>query len=231
MKALVLAGGEGRRLRPILGDLPKCLADVQGRPFIEHQIELLKSEGITEFVLCVGLGANLVRGALGDGRRLGISIEYSYEEEPLGTGGAIKNASSYIGPTFVCINGDTLVEFSLRDMEEVHSNSGAVGTILFERASVRGRGTLELASDGRVLAFSEKVEPDACGYINCGYYLMEKEILEHIPTQRCVSLEREIFPELLSSGLKLFAVKARGAFVDIGTPKDYLLIREKGWKK
>jgi NDP-sugar pyrophosphorylase family protein len=231
MKALILAGGEGHRLRSVLGDLPKCLARVQGRPFIEYQIELLKSQGIREFVLCVGLGANLVQRALGGGERLGVSIEYSPEEKPLGTAGAIKNASPHIDGRFFCGNGDTLVEFSLKDMEESHANAGAIGTILFRKADATGRGTIKIGQEGQVLGFAEKVQRDTAAFINCGFYMMEKGILEHIPTEQRVSLEEEIFPKLLSSGLKLFAFPAHGAFVDIGTPGDYLLIKEKGWKQ
>jgi NDP-sugar pyrophosphorylase family protein len=231
MKALVLAGGEGRRLRPVLGDLPKCLAQVQGRPFIEYQIELLKSEGIREFILCVGLGANLVQRVLGNGERLGVSISYSTEETPLGTAGAIKNAGAHIDGRFLCTNGDTLVEFSLKDMEESHVNAGAVGTIVFRMNDATGKGTIKIGPGGLVRGFEEKTQHGAAAFINCGFYLMEKELLEHIPSGQPVSLEEEIFPKLLSSGLKLFAFPARGVFVDIGTPEEYLLIREKGWKQ
>jgi NDP-sugar pyrophosphorylase family protein len=231
MKALVLAGGEGRRLRPVLGDLPKCLAQVQGRPFIDHHIELLKSEGIREFVLCVGLGASLVQRVLGNGGRLGVSISYSTEEKPLGTAGAIKNAGAHIDGRFLCTNGDTLAEFSLKDMEESHVSAGAVGTILFRRDEVTGKGTIKIGPGGQVLGFEEKTQHDAPVFINCGFYLMEGELLEHIPSGQRASLEEEIFPKLLSSGLKLFAFPAGGAFVDIGMPEEYLLIREKGWKR
>jgi NDP-sugar pyrophosphorylase family protein len=230
MKALVLAGGEGRRVRSVLGDLPKCLAQVQGRPFIEHQIELLKSEGVREFVLCVGLGANLVQRVLGHGERLGVSISYSTEEKPLGTAGAIKNARANIDGRFLCTNGDTLVEFSLKDMEESHVNAQAVGTILFRMDDAAGKGTIKIGPGGGVMGFEEKSQHNAAAFINCGFYLMEEELLEHIPSGEPVSLEEEIFPKLLSSGLKLFAFPARGAFVDIGTPEEYLRIREKGWK-
>jgi NDP-sugar pyrophosphorylase family protein len=231
MKALILAGGEGRRLRPILGDLPKCLAEVRGRPFIEHQIELLKSEGIRELVLCVGLGADLVQRTLGNGERLGVSIEYSTEEKPLGTAGAIKNASTFIDGRFLCGNGDTLVEFSLKDMEKSHAKAGAIGTILFKMADATGRGTINVDSNQQVLGFAEKAERDTPALINCGFYMMEKEILEHIPSEQFVSLEEKVFPELLSTGFRLFAFPAHGVFVDIGTPEDYTLVREKGWKQ
>jgi NDP-sugar pyrophosphorylase family protein len=231
MRALILAGGEGRRLRPVLGELPKCLAEVRGRPFIEYQIELLKTAGIREFVLCVGLGANLIETALGDGARLGVSIVYSLERSPLGTAGAIKNASSYIDGRFLCANGDTLVEFSLTDMERSHADARAIVTILFKESDATGRGTIRLGSGGQVLGFAEKAKRDTPALINCGFYLMEKETVEHISAGKHVSLEEEIFPKLLSSGLQILAFQTHGAFVDIGTPEDYSLIREKGWKQ
>ncbi|MCX5800922.1 MAG: sugar phosphate nucleotidyltransferase [Candidatus Eisenbacteria bacterium] len=231
MKALILAGGEGRRLRAVLGKVPKCLAEVRGRPFIEHQIELLKSEGVREFVLCVGPGGNLIQRTLGGGGRLGVSIEYSREGKPLGTAGAIKNASSFIDGRFLCVNGDTLVEFSLKDMESGHAGAGAIGTILFKTADAAARGTIEVGAGGQVLGFAEKTERGGPAFINCGFYLMEREILDHIPGGQGVSLEEEIFPKLLRSGLSLFAFPARGAFIDIGTPESYSLMREKGWKQ
>jgi len=231
MRALILAGGEGLRLRPVSGDLPKCLAEVGGRPFIEHQIELFKGEGITEFVLCVGIGAGLVKEALGDGRKLGVSIEYSLEETPLGTAGAIKNASPLIDGRFLCANGDTLVEFSLSEMEAAHATARAVTTILFKETIATGRGTIKLGSNNEIKGFAEKASRDALGLINCGYYIMERDVLSRIPPGKRVSLETETLPELISSGARVAGFPARGDFVDIGTPEDYGRIKEKGWRR
>jgi mannose-1-phosphate guanylyltransferase len=231
MKALILAGGEGRRLKPLAGDLPKCLVPVQGRPFIEHQIELLRSQGVEEFVLCVGLGAPMVEETLGDGSALGVSVSYSSEEVPLGTAGAVKNASSFIDDTFFCVNGDTLVEFSLAEMEESHSRVGAMASILSrEVEDATGRGILEIGPRGEILSFQEKSRSASPALINCGVYLMEREVLEHIPPGQKVSLETEVFPGLVSPRSKLVAFITKGAFVDIGTPDEYVRIKEKGWR-
>jgi len=233
MKALILAGGEGRRLRSMSGQLPKCLMPVQGRPFIEHQIEFLKLKGIGEFVVCAGHGASLLEERLGEGIHLGVAVEYSLEQMPLGTAGAIKNAEGLIdGSQFLCVNGDTLVDFSLREMAKLHRDSRAIATILSGRVEdATGRGTIRTGLEGEILGFEEKAYSGNPGLINCGFYLMENVILDHIPSGRKVSLEREIFPGLLSSGLRLSAFPAKGAFVDIGTPDEYLRIRNKGWKQ
>jgi NDP-sugar pyrophosphorylase family protein len=231
MKALILAGGEGRRLQSVAGGLPKCLVPVQGRPFIEHQIELMKSNGIREFVLCVGLGAQKVIETLGDGSSLGISVSYSVEDVPLGTGGAIKNASAFIEGTFLCMNGDTLVEFSLAEMEQRHREVGAVATIVSRQVQdATGRGILEIGPGREILSFEEKSRSANPAFINCGVYLMESGVLGHIPLGQNVSLEKEVFPGLVSSQSRLLAFVTEGAFVDIGTPDEYARIREKGWK-
>jgi mannose-1-phosphate guanylyltransferase len=231
MKALVLAGGEGLRLKPLLGTLPKCLAPVQGRPFIEWQIQLLREHGFREFVLCVGVGARAVTGLLGDGSRLAVAIQYSFEVTPLGTGGAIKNASGLVAGRFLCANGDTLAEFSLTEMEARHESLGARVSVLCRKvADVAEKGTLVVGEGGRILRFDEKTAEGSSGLINCGFYLMEEDVLDCVAPGQPVSLEKETFPRLLESGVKLAACETSGAFVDIGTPKEYLRVKDGGWR-
>ncbi len=231
MKALVLAGGEGLRLKPLLGPLPKCLAPVQGRPFIEWQIELLKEHGFREFVLCVGVGAQAVRELLGDGSRLDVAVQYSFEETALGTGGAIRNASGFLAGRFLCANGDTLAEFSLSEMESRHEALGARVSVLCRvAADATGKGTLVVGERGRILRFDEKTAAGASGLINCGFYLMEKDVLDCVAPGRPVSLEKETFPRLLESGAALAACETSGAFVDIGTPEEYARVKHGGWR-
>ena len=231
MKALVLAGGEGLRLRPLLGLLPKCLAPVQGRPLLEWQIELLKEHGLAEFVLCVGVGARTVTGLLGDGSRLNVSIQYSFETAPLGTAGALRNAYGLLEGRFLCANGDTLAEFSLEEMESSHEALGARATVLCRRAAdATGKGTLVVGERGRILRFDEKTAAGSAGLINCGYYLMDKDVLDSVPRGRAVSLEKETFPGLLEDGVTLAACETSGAFVDIGTPEEYLRVKDGGWR-
>ncbi|MBN1504076.1 MAG: NTP transferase domain-containing protein [Candidatus Eisenbacteria bacterium] len=231
MKALVLAGGEGLRLKSVLGPLPKCLAPVQGRPFVEWQIELLREQGLGEFVLCVGVGARAVTQALGDGSRLKVAIRYSLEDAALGTAGAVRNASRFLDGRFLCVNGDTLAEFSLAEMEARHEALGARVTVLCRRvADATGKGVLAVGESGRVLRFEEKTAEGSPGLINCGYYLMETDALDRVAPGRAVSLETEVFPELLKSGVPLAAHETSGAFVDIGTPDEYLRVKEKGWR-
>ncbi len=230
MKALVLAGGEGLRLKPLLGPLPKCLAPVRGRPFVELLIELLRQQGLTEFVLCVGIGAQAVKDVIGDGSRLGVEVQYSFEGSPLGTGGAVRNASGFLAGRFFCANGDTLAEFSLSDMEARHDSVGAGVTMLCTRADATGRGTLAVGKDGRILRFEEKTVAGSSGLINCGFYVMEKEVLDSVAPGRPVSLEKETFPFLLEKGVKLAACESSGAFVDIGTPEEYMRVKDGGWR-
>jgi len=231
MKALVLAGGEGLRLKPLLGPLPKCLAPVQGRPFIEWQIELLKEHGLREFILCVGIGAHAVRELLGDGSRLGVHVQYSVESTPLGTGGAVKNASGLLAGRFLCANGDTLAEFSLTELVSRHESLGARASVLCRRAAdATGKGTVVVGERGRILSFDEKTAGGSAGLINCGFYLMEKDVLDCVAPGRPVSLEKETFPRLLESGVMLAACETSGAFVDIGTPEEYMRVKNGGWR-
>ncbi len=232
MKALILAGGEGRRLKPLLGQLPKCLAPLQGRPFIEVQVGNLAKQGIAEFILCVGIGALAIEQALGDGSRLGVTIEYSHEKSPAGTGGAVRDAARHLDGDFLCANGDTLVEFSVKKMEERHTKERAAVTILSKHVEdSAGRGTLVADARDRITTFEEKPPEHGRALINCGYYMMNLDVLAHIPGQKAVSLEKEVFPSLLAARQKMVAFVTGGAFVDIGTPEDYLRVKNGGWKQ
>ncbi|MFH0779015.1 MAG: sugar phosphate nucleotidyltransferase [Candidatus Eisenbacteria bacterium] len=232
MRALILAGGEGSRLAPLTGGLPKCLVAVQGRPFVEHQIELFRAQGLVDFVLCVGVSADAIQKALGQGDRLGVSISYSVEMIPLGTAGAVKNASRFVESSFLCANGDTLVEFSLSQMIERHAETEALITILTKEVSdASGKGTVLTAEDGRVVSFVEKSVAAGAAQVNCGVYVVEKEVLNSIPAGKQVSLETETFPRLLGKGARLFSFATTGTFLDIGTPEQYLAVKEKGWRQ
>ena len=157
MKALVLAGGLGTRLRARFGDLPKPLVPVGGRPFVERQIAWLEGHRIRDIVLCVGHGAERVREALGDGATLGVTLSYSAEPEPLGTAGALRLASSFVdGPTLV-VNGDTLADCDPWALERARWERGAVGALaLFEVADATAQGRVECDAQGLVLRFVEK---------------------------------------------------------------------------
>ena len=157
MRAFILAGGLGTRLKPRFGELPKPLAPVGGRPFLARQLEWLAAAGVRDAVLCTGYGADAVRAALGDGAALGVTLQHSGEEEPLGTGGALQLAARFVtGPCLVA-NGDTLAPCDPWALERARWESGALGAVaLFRVADATGRGRVELGPGGGVARFIEK---------------------------------------------------------------------------
>ena len=157
MKALILAGGLGTRLRPRFGDLPKPLAPLGGRPFLARQLEWLAAAGVREAVLCVGHGAAAVREALGDGAALGVRVEYSVEAEPLGTGGALLLAEPHVSGPCIVANGDTLALCDPWELERARWENGAIGAVaLFRVGDAAGRGRVETGAGGRIERFVEK---------------------------------------------------------------------------
>jgi len=227
VRALILAGGLGTRLRGVVSDRPKPMAEVQDRPFLLYLIEQLKDQGFHDLVLCVGYRAAQVQDYLGDGGRWGVHIDYAVERELLGTAGAMRNAREWIHGAFLVLNGDSYLDLDLRDLAARHGdNRRADATALGTLAAVRmedaaAYGALELGEGGRILRLREKgiVGP---AWVNGGVYVLEPEILDLIPTGRPVSIEKETFPLLLERGWSLYAYPAQGFFVDIGTPEGYM---------
>jgi len=221
MRAFVLAGGLGTRLRPRFGDLPKPLAPLGGRPFLARQLEWLRQHGVREAVLCVGYGADQVRDALGDGSAFGLHMSYSEEEEPLGTGGALRHAAAWVnGPTLV-LNGDTLVEGDPWVLERARWEHGAAGAVaLFETDDAAARGRVECDDAGRITRFVEK-DPAARGtaWVNGGLYAFAPALWSRIPGG-VSSLERDVLPVLAGEGA-LVGVRMQGTFYDIGTPEEW----------
>jgi NDP-sugar pyrophosphorylase family protein len=226
VKALILAGGLGIRLRSLVSDRPKPMAEVEGRPFLEYQVLQLREQGFCDLVFCVGHMAQHVQDYFGDGQPWEVSISYAVEVEPLGTAGAIRNAERWIDGPFLLMNGDSYLEADLQGLVTLHQRWGAadprrMGTLLTVHvANASASGTVELGPDGQVTGFLEKVDRSA-GWVNGGVYVLEPTILEWIPADRAVSLEKEVFPALLQEGWHLYARTERSFFVDIGTPEGY----------
>ncbi len=226
MKAVILAGGLGTRLRAMVADRPKPMAEVANQPFLAYQIAQLRDLGFRDVVLCVGYRAEQVASYFGDGQRWGVRIAYAIEDRLLGTAGAIRNARSHLEGTFLAMNGDSFVDADLSALVAHHQQQRAttprtLGTVL--RAFVEDAapyGTLELDEDGQIARFEEKAARTR-GWINAGVYVLEPEILDLIPADRPASLEREVFPGLLRSGYRLSSYATAGYFVDIGTPQGY----------
>ena len=219
--AILLVGGRGTRLAPLTNNTPKPMLQVAGVPFTEHQINKARSAGITEIVLATSFKAELFEPYFGDGKNFGISIKYAVEEVALGTGGAISNAAAILegsGPVAI-FNGDVLSKHDLNAQFKSHESNGADVTLyLTQVEDARAYGAVELDESGRVLAFNEKMENPPTNIINAGCYIFNREVIAAIPFGKVISVERETFPQLLSSGAKVFGFIDKSYWLDIGTP-------------
>lgn len=219
--AILLVGGRGTRLAPLTNNTPKPMLQVAGVPFTEHQITKARNSGITEIVLATSFKAELFEPHFGDGSNFGISIKYAVEEVALGTGGAISNAAAMLegsGPVAI-FNGDVLSKHDLDGQFKFHeTNSADVTLYLTEVGDARAYGAVELDGSGRVSAFNEKMENPPTNIINAGCYIFNREVIASIPFGKVVSVERETFPQLLSSGAKVFGFIDKSYWLDIGTP-------------
>lgn len=225
MRVLIMAGGLGTRLRPVIGDsVPKPMADVNGRPFLEWLLLLLREKGFRDFVISVGYRREVIMRHLGDGSSLGLRIEYSVEEEPLGTGGALRRAMPLLhGEDFLVVNGDTYVDVEIQDLIEFHRSRRVPVTIGLVKVSspVKG-GFADLGADGVIRAFREGV---GTGLMNAGVMAVGPGIWDFLPDATKFSLETDLLPSLARRGL-LNGIVLRGRIIDIGTPEGYALARE-----
>ena len=226
MKAFVLAGGLGTRLRPRFGELPKALAPLGGRPFLLRQLEWLAAHGVRDSVILAGYGADALREAIGDGARLGLRVEWSIESEPLGTGGALAQARRLVSGPVLVVNGDTLADCDPWDLEERRWRCGAWGAIaLYRVEDAASRGRVETAPDGKIARFVEK---DAAfrgpAWVNGGVYAFAPWLWRRLP-DGAGSLERDLLPALAAEG-KLEGVELPGTFWDIGTPEEWARAEE-----
>ncbi|HNW59791.1 MAG TPA: nucleotidyltransferase family protein [bacterium] len=218
MKAFILVGGLGTRLRSLGITRPKAMIEIGGRPFLEYLVADLTRQGLLDIVFCVGYGAEQIRRHFGEGRAWGARLAYSLENEPLGTGGALKNAEAHAVEENLVCNGDSFLELDLKTFADFHRQHQALASIAAIPVPVRDDyGALRMAETGQILAFSEK-KPGGQGLINGGVYLLNREALEMIPPGRPVSIEHETFPLLVATG-RCFGCTTTGFFLDIGTPQ------------
>ena len=225
MKAAILAGGFGKRLRIAVEDVPKPMAPIAGKTFLEHQIRFLKEQGIREIVLCVYYMADKIKSYLGDGRKLGVEITYSDEETPLGTGGALKKAENYLkdGP-FLVLNGDSYSQIDVRAFYEFHTSRKGICTMcLTTSKNALASGNVIVEGD-KIIRFAEK-EDIGTELINSGAYIFQPETFSYIPSNKNVSLERDVFVQLAKEG-KLCGYQYRGYFIDIGLPETYYQFKQ-----
>ena len=218
--AVLLAGGFGTRLRGAVPDLPKPLAPVRGRPFIAYLLDQLVQAGFTRAILCLHYKSDQIIQAL-DRNHGPLELQYSVEPQPLGTGGAVRLAFDQTdAPRLLVMNADSFCAAPLAEFAAFHSDHGQPGSILSVEVPDTARyGRLEIALNDRVRAFIEKNAASGPGNINAGIYILDRTLIESIPTGRPVSLETEMFPAWLPQGL--MAWKSSAAFIDIGTPESY----------
>lgn len=226
MKAVVLVGGEGTRLRPLTLTTPKQMLPVGGRPMIERVLEWLSGHGVDEAVLSLGYRPDAFLKAYPDGEACGVRLHYAVEDSPLDTAGAIRFAASEGGvdDTFLVVNGDVLTDLDVTGLVGFHRRRGAEATIALTPVEDPSRfGVVPTADDGRVTAFIEKPPPGEVptNLINAGTYVLETSVLDRIPSRRRVSIERETFPALVADG-RLYALGSDAAWLDAGTPATYL---------
>jgi mannose-1-phosphate guanylyltransferase len=226
VKALILAGGFGTRLRPLTYTRPKHLLPIANRPHIEHVFRMLRRCDVREVVLLTSYLAEAFTDAIGDATELGLSVEVVHEEEPLGTAGALRNAKDAVGDSaFLAFNGDVLTDVDLTAVIDWHRSKEAEATILLTPVDDPSAfGVVPTAPDGRVLEFIEKPDPGHAptNFINAGVYVMESRVLDRIPPGEVHSSEMQLFPGMVAGGAALFALGTDAYWMDIGTPAKYL---------
>src|ERR671928_1777277 len=225
MKAVVLVGGQGSRLRPITYDVPKAMVPLRNQPFIGYMVDFLRDAELDGAVLSLGYLPDPIQGYFAGRDLNGFSIDYAVEDNPLGTAGGIKNSEQYLdGDSFIVVNGDVLSGMDLRVAIEKHRASDALATIVLTSVEdPTAYGLVEVDHEMLVHRFIEKPAADevTTNLVNAGVYVLEPEVLGMIPTGREVSIEREIFPELQESG-RPRAYIPNPYWRDIGTPRSYL---------
>jgi len=226
MKAVLLAGGFGTRLRPLTLNTPKPVVPIFDRPFLYHQIDLLRQvPEIDEVILSLNYQPERIQEIVGHGENAGLPIRYVVEPEPLGTGGAVKYAEPYLDGTTIVFNGDVLTEIDLAAVVDYHRSSNAKATIVLTPVdNPSAYGLVETDSNGNVRRFLEKPNPNeiTCNTINAGIYVLEPGTFDRIPTGTHYSIERRYFPSLIEQQEPFVAYIDNGYWLDIGTPDKYL---------
>jgi NDP-sugar pyrophosphorylase family protein len=221
MQALILAGGAGTRLRPVLSQLNKPMAPVAGKPFLEYLLLQLKKHEVEEVILCVGYKADLIQAYFATGARWDLQVSYSYETDFLGTAGALKLAEKFVHEEdFFVMNGDSLFDIELHTLMRYHREMKARATLALAHVEDTQRyGAISLNELGQIVSFVEKPQVNAASLINGGVYVFAREVLDLIPEGEATSLEKDILPKLIGCGL--YGLPSKGYFVDIGVPADY----------
>ncbi|MEA1872652.1 MAG: NDP-sugar synthase [Chloroflexota bacterium] len=227
MKAVILVGGEGTRLRPLTCNTPKAIVPILNRPFLEHLLGYLKEHGVTDAILAMAYLPDPIQSCLGDGTQLGVQLTYLVEESPLGTAGAVKNAESYLDGPFLVFNGDIITDIDLTAMMKRHKEvKPKVSIALTPVDNPTIYGVVETDTRGIVQRFVEKPSWDkvTTNMINAGIYILEPEVLAHIPASTPSMFENYLFPRLLEMGEPILGYPSDAYWIDIGTPEKYLKV-------
>lgn len=221
MQAVLLAGGLGTRLRSVVNDRPKPMALIEGKPFMEYVVLELVKHGVKEIIFAVGYKGSMVEEYFEDGARWGIKVFYAYEEELLGTAGAIKNAGRLVTEEyFLALNADTFYQIDYKRLIALSEERNLHMALVLREVSDVSRYGQAVLEDGWLKAFDEKIEKNSRGTINGGVYYLRRSLLNEIPEGK-VSLEHDMIPKWLLEGKNLGGFVNEGYFIDIGVPEDY----------
>lgn len=220
MKAVLLVGGAGTRLRPLTYVVPKCLLPVGGKPLLERTMRYLEAYGVTDFVLCVSYLKKQIIDAFGDGSALGFKIQYAESDTPLGTGGQLKTAGKLVSDSFLAMNGDIVTNLNVGKLASTHKKLGGIATIALKEFGVKiPYGHVMVDEGGRVKGFEEK--PTLSYMANAGVYMMEPRLLSAIPGDKVVSLETDVFPSLIANGERINSYFESAYWADVGSMADF----------
>jgi len=222
MKAVILAGGLGIRLYPLTQKTAKCMLPVNGKPLLKRIILYLASYGFKEIVVTLGSKSKQIVDYFGDGSQFNVNLLYSIERKPLGTAGSFKNAERYLDGTVLVMQGDTLTNFNLEEVIAFHKDRKAMVTIAVTPVNdPSGYGIAVIDKHGRIIRFEEKPRHFFSNLVNSGIYVLEQEVLDHIPKGKMFDFSKDLFPKLLRKKLPMCAIKMNGYWFDIGTPTSY----------
>src|SRR5918999_4671780 len=228
MKALLLVGGQGTRLRPLTIHAPKSIVPIFNRPFLNYQLDLIKTvPEIDEVILSLNSQPHRIEEVFGDGRDIGIKLRYVVEPTPLGTAGAVRYAAQGVHDTLVVFNGDVLTQVDLGRLIDFHRSRGARATIVLTPVdNPTAYGLVETDAASNILRFLEKPKPEevTCNTINAGIYVLEPDTFDRIPDDVAWSIERSFFPSFIERGETFLASIYRDYWIDIGTPEKYMQV-------
>ncbi len=229
MDAVVLAGGQGIRLRPFSLTKPKPMIKLANKPILQHIIELLGSNGFRDVVITTNYLQDVIQKCFDDGGRFGVNISYPQEEYPLGTAGSVKNVERLLDDSFLVVQGDNVTDIDLEEVYRAHKRRGVLCSIALKEVDEPWRfGVVELEDDDRIKSFVEKPKKgsELSNLVNSGIYVLEPEILDHIPEDEPYDFAKDLFPRLIDAGIEISGYRAEGFWADVGSPEGYFAANE-----